>query len=387
MKISVIGAGFSGLTLAYYLNKKGLSVEVYEAQERPGGLISTIKTKDGLIETAATSILETPHLTEILGDIGLKPLRANKESKKRFILRNHRPRQFPLGLLDTFHLIKGVIRLLLFKKKWSPLPGETLSKWGDRTFSPNIRKFLISPALQGIYADRSENLSASLVLKRLFSSEKLKSKGPVNFEFGMGQFIFALEKYLSEKGVIFHYNSKLSKETLPKTPYVFATSLKDARPFLKDIPDLPSKNMTSATLFFDSPTPLEGFGVLFPKEEELHSYGVLFNNCMFAERGEFESETWILSDVTDNSEEEILEKINSDRSKFLNSNQRVINFKISHWPEAFPLYGKELEGFLKQKIDLPKNVWITGNYLGNLGLSGILNQNSSLSNDIVKEMQ
>ena len=38
MKIGIIGAGFTGLSSAYYLSKKGHTVIVFEKDDKPGGL-------------------------------------------------------------------------------------------------------------------------------------------------------------------------------------------------------------------------------------------------------------------------------------------------------------------------------------------------------------
>ena len=38
MKIGIIGAGFSGLAAAYYLQKKGHLVTLFERDKKPGGL-------------------------------------------------------------------------------------------------------------------------------------------------------------------------------------------------------------------------------------------------------------------------------------------------------------------------------------------------------------
>src|SRR5207302_4994344 len=73
--ITVVGAGFSGLVTAYLLSKAGRAVRVVEKRSRAGGLISTIKTEHGLIETAANGILNSARVEAMCADIGV-PLRS-----------------------------------------------------------------------------------------------------------------------------------------------------------------------------------------------------------------------------------------------------------------------------------------------------------------------
>ena len=47
-RIIIIGAGLTGLTLAYYLKKAGKNILLIEKNDRPGGVIQT-KTENGLV--------------------------------------------------------------------------------------------------------------------------------------------------------------------------------------------------------------------------------------------------------------------------------------------------------------------------------------------------
>jgi len=46
MKIGIIGAGFTGLSAAFYLTKKGHEVVIFEKDERPGGLAVGYREKE-----------------------------------------------------------------------------------------------------------------------------------------------------------------------------------------------------------------------------------------------------------------------------------------------------------------------------------------------------
>ena len=53
-KVIIIGAGIAGLTAAMKLSTSGVSVEVYEQHEKPGGKIRYFKSKAGPIDAGPT---------------------------------------------------------------------------------------------------------------------------------------------------------------------------------------------------------------------------------------------------------------------------------------------------------------------------------------------
>jgi monoamine oxidase len=54
-RVIIIGAGLSGLSLAYFLSKKNISTIVLEASSRAGGRIHTVKgSHDTPLELGAT---------------------------------------------------------------------------------------------------------------------------------------------------------------------------------------------------------------------------------------------------------------------------------------------------------------------------------------------
>src|SRR5438477_10818806 len=83
--INVVGAGFSGLTTAYFLTKQNFRVRIFEKTERAGGLIKTIRTEHGLVETAANGLLSSARGEAMCADIGVPLLATRREGRKRFI--------------------------------------------------------------------------------------------------------------------------------------------------------------------------------------------------------------------------------------------------------------------------------------------------------------
>lgn len=73
IKITILGAGISGLATAFWLNKDGFDLTVLESINEPGGSMIT-RYEDGfLIDYGPNSGLETtPLIGQIVEEIGLK---------------------------------------------------------------------------------------------------------------------------------------------------------------------------------------------------------------------------------------------------------------------------------------------------------------------------
>jgi oxygen-dependent protoporphyrinogen oxidase len=113
--VVVIGAGITGLTAAYELTKRGLSVKVLERSERVGGLLHTDRVGDFLIEAGADSMLaQKPAALNLCEELGLAAEFMKVRTPGAFVLRGKRlypiPRPSVLGLPTTW---RGVARYSL----------------------------------------------------------------------------------------------------------------------------------------------------------------------------------------------------------------------------------------------------------------------------------
>lgn len=404
-----MGGGISGLFLAYaiyklkpeFLTHKNIQIEIIEKSKRAGGLIETQTSNWGLIEKAANGLISTDRVKAMELDLGLQLMAMNPENKKRFIFRNQKPRQIPLGPWETIKLLTN------YFKKSEPNGGETLDLYARRELGAEATKYLVEPVVLGIFGAPANQLSAKLVYEYFFKlksdQKEIQKKGTLAPKKGMGALIEALRNHLENKGAQFRFNSHILSEGelsgyQESGVTVLATNaLEAARLTSKLAPELSAglskvkyQSLWSVTLGFSQvEKPIKGFGCLFPRAEGFSAYGVLFNNFIFDGRGPYHTETWILPSLKENEPHEgVLDLILKDRRRLYGGKTSAPDQSLfTHWPEALPLYDLELENFLNQFS--PKRgyasgrLFVTGNYWGRIGLSKILDQSFDVAKGVL----
>lgn len=423
-KIAIIGGGFSGLTIAWALTKKNIAVEVFEAGPGWGGMLSTRKIvavgEEILVESAANALLASQNVESLLNDIGVTPITAGYKSKSRWIFRNNKPNKFPLSFFEAFEGVSNIIVAKL-SDSLKANSNETLADWGSRVLSQKFTDYLVSPAFQGVYGATGDKLSAELIINSLLD-KSLKPKrgllkGSISASEGMGEIIKAIVNFLKKNQVKLHVNSPVKLQDILNNfdAVIVATSLRSAEEQLKtlapkasvELAKVPTVALTSATVVFNSQRTLKGFGCLFPKDQGFNSLGVLFNSDIFKNRAprNLESETWILSEPNA-SDEEVKKIVLADRLKL--TEQKATQYSqqsepqaiyVKQWPKALPLYGSALQDVLQggefaqglklgnRLSEISHPVYLTGNYLGAIGLSRILDYNLRLADRIEKEIK
>lgn len=388
MQVKVVGAGFSGLVTAYYLVRQGFRVQIVEKNSRAGGLIQTIQTPQGPVETAANGIRNSVRLETMCADIGV-PLRATRrEARARFIFRG-RPTRFPLGITDVLEL---GFRFASSATNLRPRPLETIANWGRRVVGAGATDYFLAPALGGIYAGDPDRLSASLIFGQASLPAHLQTTRPARPKLhgtvappnGMQQLVDGLRNHLLSAGVEFVFNrdTKIGADE----PAIICTSaraaaecLADAAPQLSEsLRQIEMMPVVTATCQYDpAAAKLKGFGCLFPRHEGFRARGVLFNECIFEGRGPAHSETWIFGgaldpDIAKLSDRELIELIATERKRLYVEDHDPIGIHLTTWPEALPHYSTDLERILTTLPAPPANVGLVGNYLGRIGLAKLI---------------
>jgi oxygen-dependent protoporphyrinogen oxidase len=396
-KVTIIGAGFSGLASAYYLVRAGFDVEVFEKSARVGGLISTLRAQHGPVETAANGFLNSALVEELFSSLNVPLQGASRLARKRYIFREGRARRWPLGLGATLRVIWFGLRFILARSLVKPREGESIEVWGNRALGAEACRYFLSTALQGIYAGDATRMSARLILGRIFGARASESasdgrpqighrkprvRGTVAPLNGMGQLIAALEADLRARGVTIHLNATVRPSS--DHPVIVATSPSAAAEFVDEdrarlLRQIEMRPVATTTAFFEhTDEKSKGFGVLFPPAEAKF-LGVLKNNFIFKNRL-FEnsvhlfSETWIRGGVSDDSI--ILSELRDERRRVFGLDEKPLEAIVTKWPGAIPHYTLELERAIPALERAKDNVFLMGNYLGDLGLAKILERAS-----------
>jgi protoporphyrinogen/coproporphyrinogen III oxidase len=108
--IAVIGAGIAGLTAAHRLKQAGLRPVIFEASDRPGGRMHSIRCGEFVFDLGTIGLLGGSQiLPELVAAAGLSEQFAQAEPMTIGIIRNGKARH-----LDTAHPLRDFVATDLF---------------------------------------------------------------------------------------------------------------------------------------------------------------------------------------------------------------------------------------------------------------------------------
>jgi len=179
--VAVIGGGITGLTAAFYLQKAGISVTLYEASDRAGGVIRSVSQDGYLAEWGPNTILETsPKISQLVRDVGLLGRRLDPApgSEARYLVRNKRPVEMPgspLGFLTT-PLFSFGAKLAVLKEPFVPPRRdhveESIAEFVSRRLGREFLDHAIDAMVAGVYAGEPARLSVQQAFPKLAALEK-----------------------------------------------------------------------------------------------------------------------------------------------------------------------------------------------------------------------
>lgn len=336
--VAVIGAGITGLTIAWALHRQGREVQVYEASEQVGGAIRTARDGEWLVETGPNTVLLKDQRVRrfVEDDVGLKEqfLFANEAASRRYVVRGGIPHPLPLGpgsfLRTPLFSARAKLRLLrepFIAPRDAHLGEEAIADFVQRRLGPEFLHYAINPFIAGVYAGKPERLSVQAAFPKLHELEQRygsliggtlkgarerKAAGRENpdkariftFMEGLDRLPTTLAAGLGDR---VHTNSPVRRiqrhdngwtvtlddgRTLRAAQVIVASSAATLNriegPWERDpAADIEQPPVSVVSLGFPRGAirhPLDGFGLLVPEVEQRRILGALFPSTLFPQR-------------------------------------------------------------------------------------------------------
>lgn len=178
-EVLIIGGGISGLSTAWWLARQGVSVEVWEADERPGGKIRSTR-EDGYLTERAAGLLVNYHseVDQLITDAGLASHKTLRDDNlNRYVIHKGQLTSVPMKLpgMMSSPLWSRLTKLRLMTEILIPRGGkdnETVSEFITRRLGREMLETAIDPFVAGTLASDPDKAEACSVLPRLTTLER-----------------------------------------------------------------------------------------------------------------------------------------------------------------------------------------------------------------------
>lgn len=399
--ITVLGAGISGLTTAYWLHKAGYEVTVLEAATDAGGSMQSTRKGKILIDYGPNSGLETtPLIGQLVDELDLKDelVYANEKANKRYILKKNLLHPLPTSpgafLKTKLFSLNAKLNLLLepFRKKSDDGYNQSISRFVVRRLGKEFLDYAVNPFISGIYAGNPDRLSVKSALPRLYRLEeeygslikgmikgaKERKKNPeqskqsakmFSFKNGMQTLPIAMAGVLEGKikyeckvekvekqgpEFVIKYRHKRKLQSLNSGTVVSTLPAHVAKNVFKDeqlnyhLNRIYYPPVAVLYLVFDRAMvkrKLDGFGFLIPAKEQKKFLGAIWSSTLFPFRAEEDKVTFTLyiggarnTQIFTMKEEVMINQVLIEFREIMNINAVPKKWYYKKWPKAIPQY-------------------------------------------------
>ena len=175
--VGIVGGGIMGICLAYFLARRGVKVEVYEASKSAGGLAGSVMLEDGTaIDRFYHAIMSSDgHLINLCAELGIQDQLRFRETRMGFYYQNrihpmsdmidflHFP---PLRWTDRVRLGLTVLYAQLVRD-WSRLEQISVEEWLVRLGGRHTYEEIWRPMLKAKFDGAFDRTPATYIWSRL----------------------------------------------------------------------------------------------------------------------------------------------------------------------------------------------------------------------------
>jgi oxygen-dependent protoporphyrinogen oxidase len=400
--VIVVGAGISGLSTAYFLDRAGSDVTLLELEAVSGGTMQTVREDGWLVETGPTSSLETtPLLREMVKELGIGDewVYADASADKRYILRGGKLHPLPMTplafLVSSLWGGRAKLRLL-----GEPIVGrapaeESIAQFVTRRLGKEFLDYAIDPFVSGVYAGDPARLSVRAAFPKLYAleekygglmkgmilgagerrqrAEKAKDKARMfSFRGGMQTFPRAIARRLGakirygcdvvavERGADGRFRILLGRGgggipaesdvvVLAVPAYAAELLIRHFSPAASDalrrISYPPVAEVFLGYRAEDMGRALDGFGYLVPAKEGRSILGTIWSSSLFpgrAPEGRVALTTFVggsrQPQIARKNEEDLIRLVTSELRALMNVRGDPVYARVSRWERAIPQY-------------------------------------------------
>ncbi len=432
--IVIIGAGISGLTLAYELQKAGKPYILVESSSRTGGYVRTERIGNYMLEVGPNSILIDEAFDHFISELGLsdKIENAAAVNKHRFVYKNAHIQQLPSGpaslLFSNFFSFKTKCAILKeIRNKTTATTDESVYDFFTRRFSKELTAYTIDPFTTGVYAGDIKQLLAEETFPQLVSMEKEYGsilKGIFKKGFGerrrTATFTTGLQTLtdtLAAKLQNIYFNTKVLslrktniglaitieknhsiQEKIIVDKVVFCTttfqaadvlteSFAEIAAVLNEVRYAPMKAVYASFKRKDVSHTMKGFGCLYPSAEKSFLAGTIWNSSIFKNRcpeDEILTTSFIGGmhhpEYTTISDEEIKKQAIDQLKKDLGITGAPVFSHIAGWHKAIPQYDIFLKHARKAIVPLhDEHIYFSSNWTKTIALNSCIQNAQKLA--------
>lgn len=394
--IVVAGAGVAGLTAAFTLQQEAarratpIELIVLEAGDEPGGHARTIAEDGFLVERGPNGFLDrgadTMALIDEL-DLRSRIVEASPHARRRFILQDGELRQVPESppALIASNTLGWRAKLRLLREPWAappPAKDETVFEFAERRFGRDVAEAFVDTAVAGISAGDSRALSVrsqfpvlkeweeqyGSLLKAMLKRTSTGRPRLLSVDRGMGTLTAALANRLN--GAL-RLGSRI--ERIDKTDAAWRLQLANGSSIAADhvvcalpshaasrvvcgfdrelsaaLGSIPYADLSMVALAYRSDAvrrPLDGYGYLVTRNENLSTLGVLWESSIFPNRA---PDGYALlrvmlggarrPEITGMDDTSVAERAVSEVSTVLGISAPPVRQWVLRWPSAIAQY-------------------------------------------------
>ncbi|PKV76420.1 protoporphyrinogen oxidase [Pontibacter ramchanderi] len=331
MRVAIIGAGISGLSLAYYLQRQGVAYDLFEAGSEVGGNMRTLRKNGYTFELGPNTLQMNEELLQLITELKLETelLPLTPRNNKRYVL--HKGKLHPVPSSPKCFLANDIFSKedkyrILQERKQPPaeVENETISDFFERRFGVKQMDYLAAPMISGLYGGDPRQLlvnKAHPELKELETAYgsvlegmvQRKKRGVFQRAFSFRNGMSTLPEAIADKLISLHLDHKVEFITRIKGKYIISCASNgdhDNEEYDKLVLALPAHQaaelieftypgMAAALQNINYPPmavvhtvynraevghPLQGFGALHPWEEQSFTSGSIWTSSLFEGR-------------------------------------------------------------------------------------------------------